>query len=195
MDGIGLLAAAVVASPAPASIPGAPAPDPFMMNGVRLGISLEAWRALPRPVDAQGQVVADCQPHAGAAPSAPRLQSSERMECRYVGKYGAYELPASFPLRGRYRIRQPVFEFVGGRLAAIRFRTSTDAFSQLMATLRSNYGPPQRVERDTVRVEGVALPRVAARWARDGQIVSLTDPSSSPDQLEVRMAVAVLSAQ
>jgi hypothetical protein len=185
MSGI-VAAAASPAAPAYAPAPPLAAADLFAINGAKLGMSLQAWQALPRPGPAPDHVATECKP---VAPGAVRAVGRD-LECRYVAKYGAYALPTSFPLIGHGRIRRPVFEFVAGRLAAIRFRTTTDVFSQVMLVLRRTYGPPKRIVRDTVRIEGVDLPRVQASWCGAGETITLTDPSPNPDRLAVRIAAA-----
>ena len=187
-----LLAAAMAAG---STHGGGPASNPFALNGAQLGMSIQSWRALPRPGDEPDHVTAVCgplpRPTTGSSPSSgPDAKGPDAKECRYSGKYGAFQLPESFPLAGRYRIRQPVFEFMDGRLTAIRFRTSTDAFARVMASLRRSYGQPRRLTRDMVRIDGVSLPRLRATWRIPGRVVTLTDPSADPDRLEVRTAIA-----
>lgn len=172
------LPAAAAAAFAHAPAPSLPAAELFDINGAKLGMSLADWQALPRPGPDADHVATACK---------PVVADAERLQCRYVVRYGAYQLPVSFPLVGSRRIRRPVFEFVGGRLAAIRFRTTTDAFNQLMTVLQRGYGAPQTIVRDSVRVEGVTLPRIRATWRGRGETVTLTDPSSNPDRLEVEL--------
>ena len=182
------IVATTPASAAHAAAPPLAAAELFAINGARLGMSFRAWQALPRPGPAPDHIVTDCKPDREGA---GRVRAgTPRLECRYVARYGDYALPVSFPLIGRRRMRKPVFEFVGGRLAGIRFRTTVDAFNQVMAVLQQGYGPPQRIVRDSVRIEGVALPRVRASWRTAGGIVTLTDPSPNPERLEVRLGAA-----
>jgi hypothetical protein len=189
MNAIFAAAAASLAAPLHMPAPPVTAADIFAINGAQLGMSLQAWQALPRPGPAPDHVVTKCNwIGAGVARRSPA--AGRRLECRYVAKYGPNELPVSFPLSERIRIRKPVFEFVGGRLSAVRFRATTNAFSDLMAILHRGYGPPQRIVRDIVRVEGLGLPRVQATWRAAGVTVTLTAPSPNPNRLEVRLGVA-----
>lgn len=160
---------------------------PFSMNGARLGMSLDAWRALPPPGEPGSHVVTECAP----APPRPQTPSAHPpMECRYVGRYGRFALPEAFPLSRRYLVRNPSFEFVDGRLASIRFQTSIDAFDTVMADLKRAYGPPTTLSRGSTSLRGYPVPRVTAAWTTAGARVTLTDPSPNPDRLEITVASA-----
>jgi hypothetical protein len=165
--------------------------------GARLGMGLDDWKALAYPGRNPAQVQAQCadEPaaattikggrHAAAAPAsvAPRLV------CTYTSRLGGVALPLSIPLAGSFLVRQPQYDFVGGRLSKIEFHTSIDAFNDLTARFTSRYGPAGQTLRDDVTLsDGLDLPRVRKIWRLPGGSVEIIDPSARPTQLAVQFA-------
>lgn len=193
MAGILLAGAATIAhattTPA-ASSPAAGLP----LNGARLGMTLEAWQGLPWTGSTSKHVAPDCTPGSSlkGASSGLRPASADReLSCRYVARYGAYTLAEPLPLSGGFQLREPLFEFVDGRLAEIRAYSSIDAFNLLMTRLQKAYGAPLKIERDEERfAHGASLPRVRATWRTPVGFLVLTDPSADPQLLEISIRAA-----
>jgi hypothetical protein len=166
---VGLAAALSAAAPAKG------ATSPFVtLNAARLGMSLQAWRALPP---------------AGAAPGAPpscAAQPSARIvTCTYASKVGRYVLPNAVPLDRTYQATDIRYVFDGGRLSEVAFRSSVDAYNDLTAVLDKDYGPPTRTAQDQVRSEIGPLRRVRQAWTTPTAQVLLVDPSADPTKLGV----------
>ena len=163
--------------------------------GARLGMGLADWKALAYPGRSPAQVQAACanqappaaaeaERHAavsGPAPAAPALV------CTYTSRLGGVVLPLTIPLAGRFLVRQPQYDFTGGRLSKIEFHTSIDAFNDLTARFEGRYGPASQTLRDDVTLsDGLDLPRVRKIWRLPGGSVEIIDPSARPTQLAVQ---------
>ena len=193
MYSLEVLLAALVAGAAPAHAP-APAVKPppavahglLPLGGARLGLSLEAWRALPWP-GAEGVGDADCAAPARTQAASPGGGAPSVLVCRRVHRYGAYSMADSLPLAGPYQARDPAFVFVDGRLSEVRFKTAADAFNLVTARVDKAYGKPAKIERDAVRLEAgaPAVPRVRMTWRNAAGSVVVTDPAADPNVLAV----------
>ncbi len=147
-----------------------------------LGMTLAAWKAAPFPGLATPHLSADCAPsgiaQAGGAP--PVFES-----CRYLTRYGGTEFSRAFPLFGRFLARNARYDFVGDRLSRIEFRTSIDAFNDVVAWLDQTYGGESETLRAQTQRRGAVEYRVTKIWRLAGGSIQLVDPSSAPNQLEV----------
>ncbi len=141
-------------------------------------MSLEQWKALPPPGPKGGRDASVCAKSAQGA-----------LACSYAARYGSFILPEPVSLEGHYLARRAAYDFVGGKLACIEFRSSVDAFNVLMARMKAQYGAPTRTMRDSIEAAGVELPRVRVAWDLPAGHVLLTDPSSNPDRLMVQLTV------
>ncbi len=172
------MAMAVAATPL-AAIAAQPLPvrfsdRPMGFDGAWLGMSLAQWRAIPPPPQARSR----CQAAAGGAAS-----------CDYDTRYGTVVLPAAYDLAGAYLARDPHYLFRSGALAEIRFRTSIDAYDPVTAMLTRRFGPATRLVRSQGPTPyGFIQHKVVATWTRPDGVVTLTDPSGRPDQMEIRLA-------
>lgn len=194
--GVLLAGAATIAHAAtvPAAVARSPASG-LPLNGARLGMTLETWRGLPWMGSMSQHVAPDCTRARGAkgASGALRPVSADRvvLDCRYVAHYGAYTLAEPLPLSGDFQLREPLFEFVDGRLTEIRAYSSIDAFNLLMTRLQKAYGAPLKIARDQERFgRDESLPRVRATWRTPAGFLVLTDPSADPQQLEISIRAA-----
>jgi hypothetical protein len=84
-------------------------------------------------------------------------------------------------------VRDPKYDFVGGRLSRVEFRTSIDAFNDLTARFEARYGPANQTLRDDVETRsGLDLPRVRKIWRLPSGTVEIIDPATPPTQLDVQ---------
>jgi hypothetical protein len=163
-------------------------------KGARLGMTIGEWKALAYPGRAPPRLTKACSNDAqrladsGLSVDAPE-PSADLVVCTYITRYGSKVLPQSFPLTKAYFVRDPKYYFLNGRLTKVEFRTSVDAFDDVMATLKKSYGPATQTERDDFKSRvGLDLPRVQIVWRLSNGFVEITDPSSPPNQLEVEIA-------
>ncbi|HEX4196509.1 MAG TPA: hypothetical protein VHZ26_03620 [Caulobacteraceae bacterium] len=148
--------------------------------GARLGMGLAAWKALAYPGRNPGDVAAACA--AGRA-------SAGGLVCTYAQRAGGLSLPLSIPLSGSWLVRDPQYDFVGGRLSRIEFHTSIDAFNALTARFEARYGPASQTLHDDVTTRGgLDLPRVRMIWRLPAGSIEIVDPTTPPNQLAVRFA-------
>ena len=181
------LSAAGAASAAPAG------GGPFAFTGARLGMSLQAWRALPFPGKADPRAQAACSGDPGMGPDADlQPTATERkagaVVCGYIVRYGHYVLPQGIRPAAD---RKPVsvrYVFAGGRLAQIRYRAPRDAFDKVTQRLKAAYGPPAAVLRDQVQTEIGRLDRVRMSWAAPSGSAVLTDPADARLDLAVELS-------
>jgi len=146
--------------------------------GARIGMSLEAWRALPLP--GSRQLKRRCETPAGAPAGV--------LICRYADIYGAFELPPSVPLDTHLSASRVRYRFVDNRLTAISLRVSVDAYNDLLADLAPTYGAPTRTVVDRVGFgAGRMRARVRLTWTRPAGALELIDPSPDPLRLELRL--------
>jgi hypothetical protein len=162
--------------------------------GARLGMGLAEWKALAYPGRNPAQVQTLCSDdstgtaggHLGAG--APG-QGAQTVVCTYTSRLGSVTLPLSFPLTNIYLVREPKYDFVGGRLSRVEFRTSIDAFNDLTARFEARYGPASQTLRDDVTTrDGFDLPRVRKIWRLPSGSVEIIDPSTPPTQLAVQFS-------
>lgn len=153
---------------------------PLGFDGATLGMSLADWKTLTPPADAgvDAQPVCTPQPTPG------------QVACAYDSEVGHETLPLQLRLDDRYRARNVAYVFTSGRLTEIRFSTSVDAYSDVVAMLTTRYGPPSRTQRDTIKSEVGRLQRVRQVWRTPAGVVSLADPAPTPTALTVRMDAA-----
>jgi hypothetical protein len=131
--------------------------------GADLGMDFAAWRA--------------SSPTAAAAP------------CRPVGDAQVCAV-GSPDLGGDYRARDLTFTFLGGRLAAIDFKSSIDGFDYATAALKKRFGAPTTIVRSQFKsVDGVTLPHVAMIWRNGRSTIRLSDPIRSSLSLSVRLSL------
>jgi len=175
----------------------APAPDGLDLTGVRLGMTREAWKALPFPGVSSGRVEPVCSDDPEAPQNGFFSVAIDRVAgvvvCGYRTRYGRFSLPQPIEL-GPLQVRRLRFAFIKGRLSSIEYRTSVDAFNDLMTRLTARYGPPARLVRDNVRTELGAFPRVRQTWNTSRGRIDLVDPVQPFTDLSVRLSAQDPSA-
>jgi hypothetical protein len=165
---------------------------PLVFKDAQLGISVGAWRSLAPPEGAGPGAQPACSDDArvvGLAhnPLAHLAQQDGLEACAYVDVLGDWVLPCSVLLDRRHRATGLTYLFDRGQLREIRFNASVDAFNDVMAILRSRYGPPTATVRDTVLMWGSRIARVTETWRTAAGEVRLTDPALEPTQLSVAL--------
>jgi hypothetical protein len=166
-----------------------------MLGGAYLGMTLGVWKTLPRPPSLSANAIASCTEKSAAGDVAGARQAAVEpggpVVCSYLARYGAVTLAQSLRLTSKYLARNPQYTFADGRLSAIRFLASTDAFDSLMAQFSPAYGAPMETMRDNVSFGGtIRLPRVQKVWRVGDQWLRITDPAERPDRLEVELTTA-----
>jgi hypothetical protein len=167
-------------------------PDALRVNGAMLGMSLQAWKNLPPPSGPESRAEPLCSDDMATKQLAALSASGgERdptaMVCVYASRYGSYVLPQSLPLTSRYRKREPRFLFVDGQLKEIRYLTSPDAFSALVAQMDAAYGPAISTLRDTQASTAGQRFSVRKRWRTASGTVEIVDPAPDRAHLLVRV--------
>jgi len=157
--------------------------------GLRLGMSVQAWKALAFPGDHSGQAQPVCSDDPGAAsflgvktaaaPGAPLV-------CGYASRIGSIFLRNTITMLGGYSAQGLRYSFPAGRLTEIDCTTSDDAFDAAQARFDKLYGQPKSVTRDSVRTEIGWRPRVRESWSIPGGSVTLTDPVQPATNLKLR---------
>jgi hypothetical protein len=183
-----LLAFAACLAPASAC-----AATPLSFNGAQLGISLAEWRSLAPPPGAGPDALPSCtdDPHVSTIapnPLGATRRDSNVVTCAYVDRFGQMALPHAVRLDAAYSVDDLRYRFDHGRLVEIRFRASIDAFSDVMAMLKRQRGPPTATIRDEVRTPNGRSARVTEMWRTAGGAIMLVDPSDSLTQLEVSLS-------
>jgi hypothetical protein len=160
-------------------------------NGARLGMSLSEWKLMPRAEGSPADVTATCSDEA-VPDSASRVKFSTSapapplVVCSYAARLGGYMLSEDLPLTKTYFARNPKYYFLSGRLAKIEFRSSINAFGDLVAVFEAKFGQESQTIRDQIRTPfGLKLPRVQKIWRLPDGLVRIVDPSASLDQLVV----------
>lgn len=163
----------------------------LQFDGARLGMSLSQWKALPPPQGSTADVATECS-NDTTLDTASRVTFSVSgseppvVVCSYVARLGRYVLAQDFPLAKTYFARNPKFTFVSGRLAKIEFKSSINAFDDLVAAFEARFGAASQTIRDQIRTPfGLTLPRVQKIWRLPDGLVSITDPSDDLDRLVV----------
>ncbi|MGH6964884.1 MAG: hypothetical protein ACREE0_10390 [Phenylobacterium sp.] len=181
---------AVLATPALAS------PDPahpdLSFQGATLGMSLDAWRALPPPDGPATTSTAICSAGAAASPAKP---ADRAVDCVYRRTYGRFALQPAVTLPDGRRVTDIRYSFRDGRLAQIAYRLSVDAYESTVARLDARFGSASRVLRDTVRTPDGRLARVTRTWTAPGGVAQLVDPVAPYAQIEVRLSGPAVDAQ
>lgn len=175
----------------------ATAPNPMAFKGVQLGMSLEAWKALPFPGLAPGRAKPVCTDRPGAAGgllSTSSAQTPDTVVCAYFSQYGRFTLPEPVALGPRIQAKRLRFTFQAGRLTTIEYRTSADRYDDLTARLNALYGPPTKLIRDTVKTEAGPFPRVRQTWRGPQGQIELVDPVQPYTDLSLRLTSAAGAA-
>lgn len=175
--------ALVLASPVRAAAP-------LSFEAVELGTTEAAWRSLkppqPIPVHARRACSDDADAKADGLEITGLPQGA--VVCGYIDVYGATRLPVSFQWDGAYRLDHLRYVFEGGRLTEIRARIANNAFDDLMAHFKADYGAPTGIVRDTTASEVGPLPRVTETWATPRGVAEIVDPDGASNMLSVRVA-------
>jgi hypothetical protein len=184
-----------------AAVPSLAAAAPLSLGAAQLGMTLAAWRALPAPDGAGAGAKAVCSndaavrglahdllAQAASSSAASAAQAGAGADvCGYASVAGDYVLPRQVvvdpPWRGDVR-----HLFQDGRLAAIRYQTSINAYDALMAKLAPLYGAPTRTRRDRISTSLGRAPRVSQTWVTSDGRVELIDPGPDPARLLVTLS-------
>jgi hypothetical protein len=169
---------------------GPPGVTDIEFQGAKLGMSMDAWTALPLPGGAPDTVRRTCADGASGANRPLAVKASAKVNhpitCSFERLYGHLSLPVSLTLSPDFRALDPTYQFVGGKLTRIAFSTSIDAFNQVTSSLEASYGAASQIQRDEIRSElGIRLPRVRETWRRPDGLIRITDPASAPNRLVV----------
>jgi hypothetical protein len=173
------------------------APDPLAIQNVHLGMSLEAWKALPFPGAPSNHVQPICTDDAvgeagGLLPTAsPRVAGT--VVCGYFSRYGRFNLPKAIALGPGIEAEWVGFDFLGGRLSSIDYRTSADVYDDLLAGLTARFGPPSRGMEDDVRTGIGLVPRVRQTWNTPQGVITLVDPVQPFTQIGIRLSARTAS--
>lgn len=166
------------------------AATPLSFEAIELGTREATWRALkpPQPIPL----------HARRACSDDRDAKADGLDlaglpkgavvCGYVDVYGGTRLPVPFQWDGGYRLDHLRYVFEDGRLSEIHAQVADDAFDDLVAHFKADYGPASRIVRDTTAGEVGSLPRVVETWTTPQGVAEIVDPAGAPDRLSVRVA-------
>jgi hypothetical protein len=182
--------AAVLASPALASSDH-PQPD-LSFQGATLGMTLDAWRALPPPDGPTTMSKAACSTGAATSPATPVHGA---IECVYRRTYGRFALQPAVTLPDGRRVTDIRYSFRNGRLVQITYRLSVDAYESTVARLDARFGSASQVIRDTVRTRDGRLARVTRTWTSPKGAAQLVDPVAPYAQMEVRLSGPAVGAQ
>jgi hypothetical protein len=180
--------AALTILPFAAAAQPAPGSEGLSFQGARLGMTREAWGALPPPGGASPRTEVVCAQDLGKAPGEGRTAGS--VVCTYVVRYGRFTLPATARLADGRRAKGLRYIFIADRLTQIEYRVSVDDYEGQMARFKALYGAPTRVRRDEVRTPDGALPRVTQTWTLPDGTVELVDPVAPFSDLRVRLSAA-----
>ena len=164
-------------------------------DGATLGMSISDWKALSPPAGVGPDAAPTCVPVTGTGqlpgrPLSAISRPTDEEACAYDSRFGRDVLPHSIQLDARYRASGLRYLFVAGRLDEIDFDASVDAYSDVMAMLKQDFGAPTRTVRDSVRTSMGPFPRVRQTWRTPGGDISLVDPALDPVQLSVRFVAA-----
>lgn len=167
---------------------------PLGFKGADLGMSLEAWRAMPPPGALTPNVKATCSNDPGAAGSGlvptPDDRKAGMVLCAYLSRYGRFSFPERFTLDKHYRTTRLRYVFQNDRLIEIRCRAPVDAYVPLEARLKARYGPAGKLVRDKVSTGAGSLARVTQTWSTPQGSVQLTDPVPPFSDLSLRFVAA-----
>ncbi len=99
------------------------------------------------------------------------------------------------PLGGRQIAHDLTYEFVGGRLARIRFLTSIDAYDRVRARLDGRFGPPVNIVRDAIKIDqSFETPHLKAYWRNGRSTIVVNDPERDGRSLSVTYSLDALSS-
>lgn len=187
---VAALGLALPASWAAAAATPTPAAGPLSFLGAYVGMSREAWAALPPPGGRAAEIrctapAASGQLNGAAAPDpAP---AAGPITCAYIRRFGRYALPVTVRLSNGLFATHLRYTFQGGRLQRIAYRMSVDAYDRLTADLHARLGNASGVRRDSVPTAHGLLPRVSRTWRTPAGAVQIVDPVSPYVQLQVRL--------
>ena len=187
---LGGAGAAHLTSAAPPPV-AAQSAGPLSFDGAHLGMTLGEWRALAPPPGVGPTAAADCGPGIVAALREARVTttaSTGQTVCAYDARFGDDVLLHSAKLDDHYRIDALRYRFTDGRLSEVDFTASVDAYNDIVARLTHDYGQPTSTVRDFTRIADGRFAEVRQTWRADGGVVTLTDPTSNPLRLSVRIA-------
>jgi hypothetical protein len=183
MRRIAVAIVAGVASLGAASAP--PTGDSLFGPDVRLGMSLDAWKAAPLSGASDVRKVCSVD-HAGTTLATNKGPAALATVCGYLKPIGRFNLPYEERLGPQWFASRFRFTFIHGRLESLEYRAPVDAYNEIMASLVHRYGPPARQVRDSVRTEIGEFPRVRAIWTNPDRVIQLTDPAPPFNVLNVR---------
>lgn len=168
------------------------AATPLSFEGAQLGMTVGEWRSLAPPEGAGPDALPACSNDrrieaVGANPLSATEAASGVVTCAYVSQFGHTVLTHSVELDARYRASDVKYLFDHGRLTEIRFSAPIDAFSDVMAMLKRECGPPTATQRDQIRTVDGRFPRVTQTWRVPGGAIKLVDPAGGLTQLQVSM--------
>jgi hypothetical protein len=167
---------------------------PLAFKGASLGMSLEAWRAMPPPGKLTPNVQATCSSDTNAAGSGlaptPEQRKAGVVLCAYLSRYGRFSFPEHFALDDHYRTTRLRYVFKDDRLIEIRCRAPVGAYLPLEARLKARYGPTGKLVRDRVSTSAGSLPRVTQTWSMAQGSVELTDPVPPFSDLGLRFVAS-----
>ncbi len=157
-------------APPPVAAPPARPAATFGFEDASLGETLADWR---RGAERAGS----CQPVKGALSAT---------------------ICAARPVRlGGHQIAHGItYEFVGGRLARIRFLTSIDAYDRVRARLDGRFGPPVSIVRDAIKIDqSFETPHLKAYWRNGRSTILLNDPERDGRSISVTYSLDALSSE
>ena len=181
--GVGVAAMALAARAADA--------PPLAFEGVELGTSEAAWKALkpPGPVPEHARRLCSDEAAGAAAGLTAKGLAKGAVVCGEVDAYGRIVLPVTFTWERQYPLERLRFVFQRDRLAEIRAQLPADAFDAVMAELRKSYGAPSRTRNDRVETEIGRQARVTETWTLPQGRIELVDPTA-PGKLSLRLSAA-----
>lgn len=186
--GLGLV---LKASCALAAAPSTPAAGPLSFLGAYVGMPREAWAALPPLGGRAAEVQCAASPTASRrdpAMASNPASTSDDETCAYVRRYGHYALPVTVRLSNGLQATHLRYTFEDGRLQRIGYQLSVDAYDRLMSELHTRLGAADQVQRDAVRTDHGALPRVSQTWRISTGLVQVIDPVPPYSTLQVRLS-------
>lgn len=168
------------------------------LPGIQLGMTLDAWQALPFPGKSTAKIEPVCA-NDGADPAGEQVRAASDRQpgvviCAYLGRYGRFVVPEPIDLGPRVQARRMRFTFVKGRLQSIEYHVSTDVFDDLTNRLTKRYGQPSKVARDNVRTEAGVFPRVRETWTTPRGVLEVTDPVRPFNELSVSLSSSAVEA-
>jgi hypothetical protein len=191
---LGIIAGLTLAIQTPCAQAAAPPSSdgrPLSVLGAYVGMSREAWSALPPPGGHAAEVHCSASPTTDPldAPAVPHAAAADQdLTCAYVRRFGRFGLPVSARLPGGLKATQLRYTFRNGRLQRISYQLPVDAYDRLMADFHARFGAADEVRRDTLRTAHGRLPRVSQVWRTSTGVVQIIDPVAPYSRLLVRLS-------